>query len=440
MTILIDFLGCKVNSYEAECVAKDFLSHGYNFFDANKDTEPDVIVVNTCAVTETSVTKDKKTIRKLRRNYPNSILVVMGCYAQYGSSYIINELNADICIGTSHRNEIYSLVEDFRKKKEKIIKIEENNTIKKYENLNLDRFHFNTRAYVKIQDGCNNFCSYCLIPYVRGRSRSRKKDEIIDEINRLIKNGYKEVVLTGIDMSSYGLDLDENVLFSDLIEEILTKCPNLYRLRISSLEESQVDQKFINLLQKYHQLANHLHMPLQSGSENVLKNMNRKYNIPQFYEKISKIREIRPDISITTDVIVGFPGETEEDFLKTFEFCKKINFSKIHVFPYSDRNGTVASKRKDKINPQIKKDRVNRLLELSKKLEDEYSSQFYNQEIDFLCENYDENLKSYVGHSSNYLQAKIMSSNNVVNEIVKVKFTNKNKLDFWQCKNLKISN
>ena len=320
MTILIEFLGCKVNSYEAECVAKDFINHGYSFFNESVNDQPDVIVVNTCAVTETSVTKDKKTIRKFKRTYPNSILVVMGCYAQYGYQYIIDELGADICIGTSHRDELFDLVEKFKENNEKIIKIDENNTIKRYENLKLDRFQFNTRAYVKIQDGCNNYCSYCLIPYVRGRSRSRNKEDILKEINNLVQNGYKEIVLTGIDMSSYGLDLNEKITFSDLIEEILQKTNNLYRLRISSLEESQIDAKFIALLKNNQILANHLHMPLQSGSASVIKNMNRKYNIPSFFEKISKIREIRPDISITTDVIVGFPGETEEDFQKTYDF------------------------------------------------------------------------------------------------------------------------
>ena len=430
MTILIEFLGCKVNSYEAECVAKDFINHGYSFFNESVNDQPDVIVVNTCAVTETSVTKDKKTIRKFKRTYPNSILVVMGCYAQYGYQYIIDELRADICIGTSHRDELYDLVEKFKENNEKIIKIDENNTIKRYENLKLDRFQFNTRAYVKIQDGCNNYCSYCLIPYVRGRSRSRNKEDILKEINNLVQNGYKEIVLTGIDMSSYGLDLNEKITFSDLIEEILQKTNNLYRLRISSLEESQIDEKFIDLLKNNQILANHLHMPLQSGSASVIKNMNRKYNIPSFFEKISKIREIRPDISITTDVIVGFPGETEEDFQETYDFCKKINFSKIHVFPYSDRTGTVASKRKDKIDPKTKKDRVNRLLSLSKLLEEEYSSRFYGQEIEFLCENYDSKLQAFVGHSSNYLETKIFSNKNIVNEVVRLKFDKENKLDF----------
>lgn len=430
MTLLINFLGCKVNSYEAECVAKIFLDHGYEFFDAKKHVYPDVIVLNTCAVTETSVTKDKKIIRRLKRTYPKSILVVMGCYAQYGYDYIVNTLNADICVGTSHRNEIYSLVEEFKKNQQKIVKVDENNSIKAYENLNLDHFQFNTRAYVKIQDGCNNFCSYCLIPYVRGRSRSRNAAEIISEIGRLINFGYKEVVLTGIDMSSYGLDLEDEISFSDLIELILKTYPNLYRLRISSLEESQIDDKFLSLLANYPQLADHLHMPLQSGSENVVKSMNRKYNIPSFYEKVNKIREIRPNISITTDVIVGFPGETEEDFVETYEFCKKISFSKIHVFPYSERKGTVASKRTDKIDEKTKKDRVNRLLGLSSILEEEYSSKFYGQKIDFLCENFDSKLNCYVGHSSNYLESKIFSDKNLVNNIVNITFLKENKLDF----------
>lgn len=430
MTFLIEFLGCKVNSYEVEAAAKEFKSHGYAFFDVNKDKEPDVIIINTCAVTETSVTKDKKVIKRFRKSYPNAVIFVMGCYSQYKADYIVNELGADIAIGTSHRNQIFQLVEQYFKDNKKIILHDDHNSIKKYEDMSVDKFLFNTRAYVKIQDGCNNFCSYCLIPYVRGRSRSRTKEDVLDEINTLIKNGHHEIVLTGIDMSSYGLDLNPQVNFSDLIEYILLNAHNLYRLRISSLEESQIDDKFLELLNKYEKLADHLHIPLQSGSEEVVKRMNRKYNLDGFIEKIDRIRNIRPNISITTDVIVGFPGETEENFLETFNTCEKIAFSKIHVFPYSSREGTVASKMKDQIPQVIKKERVHRLLKLSEKLENEYAERFYNHEFEFLFEEYDAKLCAYKGHSSNYLECFIKSSEDLHGVVKKVTLTKENIIHF----------
>lgn len=426
MTLLIDFLGCKVNSYEVEAVGEIFLKNGFSFFDKTKDEEPDVIILNTCAVTQTSVTKDRKTIKRYRKEYPKAVLVVMGCYAQFDYKNISENLDADIVIGTSNRLKIYDLVVDFLKNHKKVFLNDENNTIKKYENISLTKTYLTTRAYVKIQDGCNNFCSYCLIPYIRGRSRSREKADILKEISSLISNGTKEIVLTGIDMSSYGLDLETKETFSDLIESILVANPSLYRLRISSLEISQIDDKFLELLGKYPNLANHLHIPLQSGSEEIVKRMNRKYDIDGFVTKISKIREIRPDISITTDVIVGFPGESEENFLETYNFCQKINFSKIHVFPYSIRSGTVAARFKDQINPSIKKERVNRLLALSNKLEYEYTSRFFDQDIEFLFEDYVKEIKGYRGHSSNYLECLVASGDNLENKTKIVHFTKDN--------------
>ena len=404
MTLLIDFLGCKVNSYEVEAVGEAFLKNGFSFFDKNKDIEPTVILINTCAVTQTSVTKDRKVIKKYRKEYPNSVLVVMGCYAQFDYKNISENLDADIVIGTSNRDKIFTLVTQFLKNHKKVYLNDENSTIKSYENISLTKSYLTTRAYVKIQDGCNNFCSYCLIPYIRGRSRSRKKDEILEEIASLLSNGVKEIVLTGIDMSSYGLDLEPKENFSDLIESILVNNPNLYRLRISSLEESQIDDKFLSLLKKHSNLANHLHIPLQSGSKEVVKRMNRKYDIEGFIEKIKRIRAIRPTISITTDVIVGFPGESEENFLETYNLCKEINFSKIHVFPYSIRNGTVAAKFKDQVETKVKKERVNRLLDLSNELEFSYASQFFGQNIEFLFEDFVKEANGYRGHSSNYLE------------------------------------
>lgn len=429
-SILIEFLGCKVNSYEVEAIAKTFLDNGYHFFDEKTDEAPNVIIINTCAVTQTSITKDKKVIKKYRKLYPDSIMVVMGCYAQYKAQYISETLNANIVLGTSNRSKVFELVNAYKNNHIKIVMHDESNDIRKYEDMSIAKSYLTTRAYVKIQDGCNNFCSYCLIPYVRGRSRSRKKEEIVKEINNLVLNGHKEVVLTGVDMSSYGLDLIDKTTFSELLEYILNSCPNLLSLRISSLEESLLDDKFLELLKSSKVLSNHLHIPLQSGSETVVRKMNRKYNLEEFKSKVKLIREIRPDISITTDVIVGFPGETEENFLETYKSCEEINFSKIHVFPYSDREGTVASRMKDKISDDVKKDRVHRLIKLSEELENKYCEKFYDQDIDFLIEEYDSKLNAYKGHSSNYLHAFVRSEENLKNEIVKIHFSKDNKLDF----------
>ena len=414
LTFLIEFLGCKVNSYEVECIANELENEGYSLFNEAIHSEPTLILINTCAVTHTSVIKDRKMIRHYKNKYPNSLLIVMGCYASFDADYISSILGADIVIGTQNRNKLLELINDYKTtKKPLIIK---NNDEWKYEEIELDHFLFNTRAYVKIQDGCNNFCSYCLIPFVRGRSRSRKKEDISYEISRLISHGYKEVVLTGIDMSSYGFDLYDDFNFSDLLEYILENNKDLYRLRISSIEESNIDEKFLKLLGKYKNIANHLHIPLQSGSKKIVERMNRKYNLNEFKEKIKKIRQIRPDIAISTDIIVGFPGETEEDFLETYNNAKEINFSKIHVFPFSPRKGTLAEKMKDQVDGNIKKERVNRLIELSTKLEKDYENKFIGQKMDFLFESGENNI--YKGHSSNFLEISIDSKENINGKIL----------------------
>ncbi len=420
LTFLIEFLGCKVNSYEVECIANELENNGYKLFDEKEIEEPTIIIINTCAVTHTSVIKDKKMIRHYKNKYPHSILIVMGCYASFDADYISTVLGADIVIGTQNRNRLIELINDYKNTKKPLIIKNDNNW--KYEEIELDHFLFNTRAYVKIQDGCNNFCSYCLIPYVRGRSRSRKKEDISKEIARLIAHGYKEIVLTGIDMSSYGFDLYDDFNFSDLLEYILINNKDLYRLRISSIEESNIDDKFLYLLKKYGNIANHLHIPLQSGSKKIVERMNRKYNLNEFKEKIKKIREIRPDIAISTDIIVGFPGETEEDFLETFENAKEIQFSKIHVFPFSPRKGTLAEKMPEQIDGNIKKERVNRLIELSTILEKEYEKQFIGKKMEFLFETGENNI--YKGHSSNFLEINIESKENINGKILEYIYKN----------------
>ncbi len=420
MKFFTAFLGCKVNSYEIQGVGCNLIKNG--LIETNNKDEADIFIINTCAVTEVSANKSKKLIRQYRRNYPESIIVVMGCYSQYSSELISKEIGANIVIGTSYRDKIYEFILDFITNKKNIVKINESFNERKYENLSINNYFEKTRAFVKIQDGCNNFCTYCLIPYIRGISRSRNVDSIITEINDLINNGYKEIVLTGIDQGSYGTDFEIKSSFSNLLKKILETFPNLYRLRISSIEESQIDQQFLKLLKQYPNIANHLHIPLQSGSKKILKAMNRKYNLDEFKETIDKIREIRNDISITTDVIVGFPGETDEDFMETSNFIKQIGFSKVHVFPYSDRNGTKASKFENKIPNNIKHERVLKLLKLSKELQKRYSSRFYGSNIDFLMETYNKKTHISKGHSSNYLEVIVNSDKNLKDQILNVQF------------------
>lgn len=417
-TFLIDFLGCKVNSYEVETIANKLETNGFKLF--KNEEYPDVIILNTCSVTEMSSKKSLKILRKYKREFPKSILVVMGCDVQNNYKNYIEYAN--IIVGTTSRDKLTFYIDEYYKNKQQIIDIKDVKYKIPYEELSLTHYMKNTRAYVKIQDGCNNFCTYCLIPYIRGRSRSRDKKNIIKEIDELLKNGYKEIILTGIDMCSYGQDFKVKTTFSDLLEEILITFPNLYRLRISSIEESQIDDKFIDLLSKYNNIANHLHLPLQSGSSSVLKNMNRKYNLDKFVKKVELIRKIRPDISITTDVIVGFPNESSDDFKETYQFCKKINFSKIHVFPYSDRTGTIASKMENKVSNLEKKSRVFALNNLSLILSYEYSKKFNDKEIEFLFENYDKTKKAYHGHSSNYLDVYYKSESNITGQVISLKY------------------
>ncbi len=419
LTFLIKFLGCKVNSYESEALANILLNNGYSLFNEEEEGEPDLIIINTCAVTNTSVIKDKKTIKHYRKCYPNAILFVMGCYSSFGYDEIANKLGADIVIGTQNRDKIIQLINDYKTTKNRLI-LRDSKTDFNYEELKVSKFLFNTRAYLKIQDGCNNFCSYCLIPFVRGRSRSRKKEDILLEVKELIKNDYKEIVLTGIDMTSYGLDCYTNYNFSNLLEDILKENPDLYRLRISSIEESNIDEKFLFLLKKYSNLADHLHVPLQSGSKKIVELMHRKYNLAEFEEKINLIRKIRPNIAITTDIIVGFPGENEEDFLETYNFARKIKFSKIHVFPFSPRKGTIAEKLPNKVDDKTKKDRVKRLIDLSTQLENEYNSRFYGNKVEFLMENIKGNL--YRGHSSNFLEMNFESDKNLTGKIIELTY------------------
>ena len=401
-------LGCKVNAYESEYILSSFKDRGYEI----TNDIADIYIVNTCSVTNTSDAKSRKVINRLIRENPNSIIVVMGCMIEANKDMEIPGVS--LIIGNKDKNKVVDLVENYLKDKQ-VRKILYDNFDDTFEDMFITNMTSHTRAFVKIQDGCENFCSYCIIPYTRGKQRSKDPDLVIKEIETLVSNGYKEIVLTGIHTGHYGSDLQTT--FPDLLKRIV-KINGLERLRISSIEITELNDEFFEVLKANPIIVSHLHIPLQAGSDTVLQAMNRKYLTNYFENKVKKIREIRPDISLTTDVIVGFPGETEEEFQETLDFVSKIKFTKVHVFPYSRRKGTKADTMPNQIPENIKKERVKRLIDLSNKLEKEYLDLFLNKEVEVLIE---EEYPDYsLGHTGNYLKVKVLRPFKS-NELIKVK-------------------
>lgn len=408
-------LGCKVNTYETEAIKELLNKLGY---EESHNNQCDVFVINTCAVTQVGEQKSRQMIRKASKDFPNAKIVVMGCYSQLHPEIVENIDGVNIVVGTSNRKEIIEHIND-----EKYVSVHKDIRHEDYECLKISSYSENTRAFVKIEDGCNNFCTYCIIPYTRGNFRSRKKEDIFDEISRLADSGFKEIVLTGIDSASYGRDhFEEKYFFNDLLKDIILKEPRIQRIRISSIEESQIDDEFIEILKNNSCLAHHLHIPLQSGSETVLKRMKRKYNKEQFLKTIKKIKEAVPDIALACDVIVGFPGETEEEFVETMNFIKDCGFVYLHVFPYSIRPGTIASNMPNQVDPKIKKERVHRLIQLGNELKNNYEKQFIDKEVDVIIETYDPKTKMYKGHASNYMEVKTKSDKVILGEMVKITY------------------
>ncbi len=395
MKFYIEIFGCKVNSYEGNYLKEIFIKNNYEYTSDFKNA--DIVIVNTCTVTNTADNKCRKFIRRVRRENPEVILIVTGCAVQNNIETYKN-LDIDILVGNNYKTKIPSLLEEYLTKNEKIVLYNSSRDLT-FENMEINDFD-HTRAFIKIEDGCDNFCTYCIIPFTRGKCRSKDFDEIITEAKNLVKNNHLEIVLTGIHTGSYNYN---NYTLVDVINE-LSKIDGLKRIRLSSVEITELDDKFLEMLKNNPKFCNHLHIPLQAGSDNTLKRMMRKYDLKYFEEKIKAIREIRPDISISTDVIVGFPLESDEDFLSTYEFCQKIKFSKIHVFPYSRRDGTAASRLKE-VDEKTKTERVHKLLRLSEFLENEYESKFKGQVVDVLVEEVNDNVS--IGHTSNYLKVEI---------------------------------
>lgn len=408
-TVGIYTLGCKVNTYESEYVLNELKKNGYEIKDFNDVC--DVYIINTCTVTNNSDSKSRKMIRQAIKKNPNACVVAMGCFIAANQNY--QEDGLDIVLGNKDKSKIVSLLEEYFETKEQI-RCDYKDRLKDFEDMEITDFPGRTRAFVKIQDGCDNFCAYCIIPYVRGKCRSKSEEKVIEEVENLVKNGYKEIVLTGIHTGSYGVDLETN--FADLLRK-LGKIEGLHRLRISSIEITELTSEVLDCLREEKVLVDHLHIPIQAGSDEILKRMRRKYTLEEFKKKIEEIRSIQKDISISTDIIVGFPGETEELFEQSIKTCKEIGFSKLHVFPYSERKGTLSSKMDGKIEESVKKARARKLIEVSKKLEIKYMEKFIGKEIEVLIEEEKEGF--CYGHTGNYLHVRVKDKY-PHNEIVKV--------------------
>ena len=410
MKFFVFSLGCKVNSYEKDAIKEALIQRGDE--EVSKPEEASLIVVNTCSVTATSDQKSRQHIRKFRRLSPDATIAVMGCYSE-GHLSEAETLGADIIIGTSKRDKLLSYIDEFQKNHKKIVDVTYLSRKKIYEELPSSAFTNNARAYLKIQDGCDKFCSYCLIPFVRGNSRSRTKEDALREAKALVDKGYQELVLTGIEVGFYGLDLyGKEYGLGELVEDIIKENPTLKRLRLSSIDISEISDKLFEDFKNYPTLMPHLHLSLQSGSDSVLKRMKRNYTTAEYFEKVCMLRDMCPDIAITTDIIAGFPEETEEEWKETMDFAKKCAFAEIHCFAYSPRKGTAAVKMKQ-IDSATKDRRSHELLALSRELRDKYESKFFGQEMEVLFEDYDEKKGYAYGHTKNYLLVKKKSDHSL---------------------------
>lgn len=412
-------LGCKVNQYETEAMEELFKKRGYEV--VLPDDIADIYIINTCTVTNLGDRKSRQFIRRAKKLNEESIIAVVGCYSQTAPDEVEKIEDVDIIIGTTDREKIVDLCEEVKRTKKRINIVRNIKSYKQFEDLSIDNVKSKTRAYIKIQDGCNQYCSYCIIPYARGPIRSRKLDDIIIEARRLADSGFKEIILTGIHVASYGKDLgDVNLL--DVISKV-NEIEGIERIRLSSMEPTFIDEKFMQKAVEIKKLCDHFHLSLQSGSDTVLKRMNRKYTKNQYRDIVALIRKYMPKAGITTDIIVGFPGETEEEFNETCDFVNEIGFSRIHVFKYSPRNGTPASKMENQIHGSKKHERSEKLISLGDKLMDKFNSQFIGRTIEVLFE--EEKDGYYEGYTTNYVRVKSLSKDNIQGNILPVKIINK---------------
>ena len=411
-------LGCKVNQYESEAIAELFAEKGYDI--VGIDEAADVYVINTCTVTNFGDKKSRQLIRKVKRQNENAIVAVVGCYAQTAPRELMKVEGVNLVIGTKDRAQIVEMVENY--KAENGVENHVSDIMKErvFEPLSIQKLANRTRAYLKIQDGCSQYCSYCIIPYARGPIRSRDPQDVLAEVKRLAENGFKEVVLTGIHVASYGKDRHDTSLLEILRQ--VHEVEGIERIRFSSIEPNVVTEEFARAMAELPKVCDHFHLSLQSGCDKTLKEMNRKYDTEKYRQAAATLRKYLPEVALTTDIIVGFPGETEEDFQASYAFAREIGFAKIHVFPYSPKKGTPAAARKDQLLNGVKSERSHKLMELSDKMADAFIQAYVGREVEVLYERaIGEGL--YEGHTTNYIKVKATSEKDLTNQIVKTRIT-----------------
>lgn len=422
-TVAFHTLGCKVNHYETEGIWQMFKEAGYERVDF--DRQSDIYVINTCTVTNTGDKKSRQVIRRAIRKNPDSIVCVTGCYAQTSPGEIMEIPGVDVVVGTQNRKDMLKYIEEHQKTRQPINGVTNIMKNRVFEEMDVPDFTDRTRASLKIQEGCNNFCTFCIIPWSRGLLRSRDPESVINQAQKLVDAGYKEIVLTGIHTAGYGEDM-KDYNFANLLLDLESKVDGLKRIRISSIEASQITDEVIDVLDKSEKIVRHLHIPLQSGSDSVLTRMRRKYTTDYYYQKVEKIRKALPDLAITSDVIVGFPGETEEEFMETYNFIKKVGYSELHVFPYSRRTGTPAARMSDQVDEELKNERVNKMIELSSQLAKEYASRYENEVLEVIPEERvidKDHPDLLIGYTDNYLKVQFKGTADMIGKLVRVKIT-----------------
>lgn len=422
-TVAFHTLGCKVNHYETEGIWRMFKEHGYERVDFDHDA--DVYVINTCTVTNTGDKKSRQVIRRAIRKNPEGIVCVTGCYAQTSPGEIMEIPGVDVVVGTQDRKNMLQYIEEHKKTREPINGVTNIMKNRVFEEMDVPEFTDRTRASLKIQEGCNNFCTFCIIPWSRGLLRSRDPESVVNQAQKLVDAGYKEIVLTGIHTAGYGEDMND-YNFAMLLNDLETKVKGLKRIRISSIEASQITDEVIEALDQSEKIVRHLHIPLQSGSDSVLARMRRKYSSQFYKEKVEKIKKALPGLAITSDVIVGFPGETDEEFMETYDFIKDIGFSELHVFPFSRRTGTPAARMNNQVNEELKNERVHQLIELSNQLAKQYAANYEDEVLEVIPEEHSEDPlrpELLIGYTDNYLKVQFEGTPDMIGKIVRVKLT-----------------
>ncbi|WP_139904064.1 tRNA (N(6)-L-threonylcarbamoyladenosine(37)-C(2))-methylthiotransferase MtaB [Clostridium thermarum] len=402
MKVAFATLGCRVNQYESEAMTEKFIRDGYEV--VKFDDYSDVYVINTCTVTNMGDKKSRQMISRARRTNGNAIIAVVGCYSQVAPEEVASIEGVDVVLGSRNKGDIVYWVNRAMDEKNKIVEVKDVLRNNKYEELTIETYQDRTRAFLKIQDGCNRFCSYCLIPYARGGVCSKDPEKIITEVKELASNGFKEIILSGIHIASYGMDLDSNVTLVDILEQI-NEVPGIERIRIGSIDPTFFTEGVMDRISKLDKLCPHFHLSLQSGCDETLKRMNRRYNSHQYRNIVQELRKRIKDVSITTDIIVGFPGETEKEFNTTYEFLKDLKLTKTHVFKYSPRKGTAAAKLKDDVTPQEKERRSSLLIELNRINEKHFIENLIQREMDVLYEQKSSiEGEYYEGYTPNYIK------------------------------------